>query len=280
MYRGRYRGKGAGSARAVATTTYIVDKLATAPWSAHSVRQLRQTYLGACLRVRRSSDNVEQDIGFTTAGVLDTAALATFVGVNDGFVTTWYDQTGNSRNMVQTNTALQGRVTVAGALQKQDNNPALVFAAGQYMTQALGTVAQPYSRSSVFQIDNRTAGAVLLDSSSTSIGGQLYEDAVNSLAMNAGSIVGINSNAGVGANGQYTIAELYNGAASTVSLNGVVSTINPGTNAINGLSMNADWAGVSTGANRFVELLFWNAALDVASRQTLTLNQRSFFTTP
>lgn len=280
MYRGRYRGKGAGSARAVATTTFIVDKLITAPWSAHSVRQLRQTYVGAGVRVRRSSDNVEQDIGFTAAGVLDTATLATFVGVNDGFITTWYDQTGNSRNMVQTNTALQPRIVIAGVLQKQDNNPAVVCAAGQYLTQAFATVNQPYSRSSVFQIDTRASGAVMLDGASTAAGGQLLQNSVNSLAMNAGSTVGIDSNAGVGANGQYTIAELYSGAASTVSINGVPTTINPGVNAITGLNINADWAGVSTGATRYAEVIFWNSALDVNDRQTLTLNQRSFFTTP
>jgi hypothetical protein len=70
---------------------------------AYSLRKLRTAYAGACIRVRRSSDNAESDIGFN-AGVLDTAALLSFVGAGDGFVVTWYDQMGvsNMTNSVLT----------------------------------------------------------------------------------------------------------------------------------------------------------------------------------
>ena len=42
---------------------------------------------GSPLRVRRSTDNAEIDIAFTVNGNLDTAALLTFVGAGNGFVT-------------------------------------------------------------------------------------------------------------------------------------------------------------------------------------------------
>lgn len=48
-------------------------------------------YTGPCIRVRRSSDSTEQDIGFSN-GVVDTAAIATFVGSGTGYVLVWYDQ--------------------------------------------------------------------------------------------------------------------------------------------------------------------------------------------
>jgi hypothetical protein len=61
--------------------------------AAYSMRKLSSTYTGACIRVRRSSDNTEQDIGFVN-DELDTTALLSFVGSNNGYVTTWYNQKG------------------------------------------------------------------------------------------------------------------------------------------------------------------------------------------
>lgn len=64
---------------------------------AYSVRKLSSTHTGSALRVERSNDNTQQDIGFVGEN-LDTSALATFVGANTGRVVTWYDQSGNNKN--------------------------------------------------------------------------------------------------------------------------------------------------------------------------------------
>lgn len=80
-----------------------------------SLRKLRTDYLGSAIRVRRSSDNAEQDFGFV-GNNLDTSSLLTFCGVGNGFVTTWYDQSGSSNNGVM-NTALnQCQVVLNGNL--------------------------------------------------------------------------------------------------------------------------------------------------------------------
>jgi hypothetical protein len=78
---------------------------------------MRGGYSGACLRVRRSSDDAEQDIGFS-GGLLDTTALLAFVGSgNDGFVRTWHDQgTAGGWNMQQETKAEQFRVVDDGNL--------------------------------------------------------------------------------------------------------------------------------------------------------------------
>ena len=81
---------------------------------AYSLRRLRTAYTGNCIRVRRSNDNTEQDIGFVN-NVLDTASLLSFVGANNGFVTVWYDQSGNANNATQI-TALQQPQIVAGGV--------------------------------------------------------------------------------------------------------------------------------------------------------------------
>lgn len=66
--------------------------------AAYSTRQLRTAYAGSAIRVQRSSDSTEQDIGFS-AGVLDTAALAAFVGASNGTLVKWYDQSGNANDL-------------------------------------------------------------------------------------------------------------------------------------------------------------------------------------
>ena len=51
--------------------------------AAYSLRLLDSTYTGSAIRVRRSSDNTEQDIGFNVFGELDTVSLLAFAGTGD-----------------------------------------------------------------------------------------------------------------------------------------------------------------------------------------------------
>jgi hypothetical protein len=83
--------------------------------AAYSLRKLRSAYTGACIRVRRSSDNAEQDIGFV-ANELDTAALLAFVGSGNGLIVTWYDQQG-SNNLTNSTLIRQPIIVSSGVLQ-------------------------------------------------------------------------------------------------------------------------------------------------------------------
>lgn len=94
----------------------LLDSI-TGATCAFSMRKLRTAYSGNCLKVRRSSDSTTQDIGFSN-GWLDESALTTFVGANDGFVDTWYDQTANGYNAVQATTTLQPRIVSSGTILK------------------------------------------------------------------------------------------------------------------------------------------------------------------
>lgn len=66
-----------------------------------------------CIRVRRSSDNAEQDIGFT-GDDLDTTSLASFVGANSAYLVTFYDQSGNGYDLTQSTTTAQPLIVNAG----------------------------------------------------------------------------------------------------------------------------------------------------------------------
>ena len=104
----------------------ILDTYANAA-VAYSVRKLRAAYTGSAIRVRRSSDNAEQDIGFTGTGDLNETALTTFVGAGNGFVTTWYDQSGNGNNATQTTASNQPQIVSSGSVINVNSKPSLQF---------------------------------------------------------------------------------------------------------------------------------------------------------
>jgi hypothetical protein len=70
------------TAEQLQTATYLLDSYSGVA-AAYSLRKLNSTYVGPAIRVRRSGDNVEQNIGFDAGGNLDTASLLSFVGVNN-----------------------------------------------------------------------------------------------------------------------------------------------------------------------------------------------------
>ena len=97
-----------------------------------SLQKLRSAYEGSAIRVRRSSDNAEQDIGFTGDDI-DSSSLLTFVGAGDGFVTIAYDQVGSS-NFTQTTAARQPKVVSSGVMITDTNGLAAIdFDGNDYM---------------------------------------------------------------------------------------------------------------------------------------------------
>jgi hypothetical protein len=98
--------------------------------AAYSLRRLDSGYSGDAVRVRRASDNTEQDIGFDANGDLDTSALATFCSGTNGFVKVWYDQSGNGNDAEQTTTASQPKIYDSSTgVPTENGKPTLDFAA-------------------------------------------------------------------------------------------------------------------------------------------------------
>ena len=114
--------------------------------AAYSLRKLSSSYTGNAVRIRRVSDDVEVDVGFSGNSVStsspitnvsgdggDTSAttLGGFItegGNQDATVTTWYDQSGNSRNAPQSTTGEQPKIASSGVLETDANGkPTLLF---------------------------------------------------------------------------------------------------------------------------------------------------------
>lgn len=99
---------------------------------AYSLRKLSSTYTGDAIQVRRSSDDTTQDIGFDANGDLDTTAMETFVGANNGFVSTWYDQSGNGNDQAQATNGDQPQIVSSGTTIEQGGLPTLQFSNSRF----------------------------------------------------------------------------------------------------------------------------------------------------
>jgi hypothetical protein len=124
-------------------SSYLLDTYSAE--GAYSMRKISSTATN-CIRVRRSDNNAEQDIGFVS-DELDTTSLLSFVGANDGFVTTWYDQSGNSRDAVSPTAVTQPRIVNSGVLETKNTKPAIYFNDDwlKYSGQVVPLATNPFS---------------------------------------------------------------------------------------------------------------------------------------
>jgi hypothetical protein len=99
------------------SSIYPLDSLSsdarTSMTGAYSLKRLLSSYTGAVVNIRRSADNVTSDFfadqnGNLTTGINGSGTTYTsWIGASTGFVTTWYDQSGNGRNATTDTTARQ-----------------------------------------------------------------------------------------------------------------------------------------------------------------------------
>lgn len=116
--------------------TPALDGYGATPTHAYGLAQLLSSYSGPLVRVRRSSDDVEQDVGFATGTKrLDTTALLAFVGGGSGYVTRWYNQGSEGYYVGQGAMASQPRIASAGVVDliQPGGQPALVFDGSRYL---------------------------------------------------------------------------------------------------------------------------------------------------
>jgi len=96
----------------------------------------------AAIRVQRSSDNAQKDIGFIGRD-LDVNTLLNFCAGSNGTVATWYDQSGNGTlyHATQSTLAAQPIIVNNGVLQTYSNGkPKLTFDGSRYLSTTTGFV--------------------------------------------------------------------------------------------------------------------------------------------
>lgn len=98
------------------------------PTTLYSLRLRKLGYAGACIRIKRSSDSTETDIGFVAGDYVDGAAALAFVGTggsDQGYVTKWYDQSGGGVDLSDTTSTV--KIVTNGVLHAFSGKPALLM---------------------------------------------------------------------------------------------------------------------------------------------------------
>jgi len=278
-----------GNAFFFSSSGLILDGLNSA--AAYSLRKLRSAYTGPAIRVRRSSDNAEVDIGFTVSGNLDTGTLVAHVGSGSGFVTTWYDQSGNGRNATQTTAGSQPSIVANGAIITQGGRPAIRFDGVNDILQATVPSLANQNNISFFgvtQILTRKYGVILSSggvAGTTGIRwgifgqGSLASDGIgwagtaSDVALGNGSLVPINT--------PYQAVYKKTPTQWQISLNGsTISTVNDTSlpTSTYSLFIGAENEGTYQANALASEIIIIGGTLSTTGRQTLERNQGAYFT--
>ena len=271
---------GCGSSGSSITYTPPLDAYATNLEAAFSVsRKLLSSYAGAAIRIRRSSDNSESDIGFASSGWLDVAAANTFIGGGTGYIVTCYDQSGNGRDVTNTTAAQQPIcVTLAnGIAAARFNSP------GHRLQAATFTLNQPYSRLHTTVSGTQTATKMLFDggAADASLG---YTGAVTAGAakqyLYAGAFLPAYDTSTVTTNNNTLFCARYevNGVSSLLKISSNSATGNAGSRACGGVTLGNRFNGTGGGSyfQDFHEHFVWSN-IDQTRNETLRLAQEASF---
>lgn len=78
--------------------------------AAYSLRLLNANYSGPAINVRHTGEGNPSQLIYFKNGKLDTETIINFCGNHDGYVTRWYDQSGNQNDLTQTTAAAQPKI--------------------------------------------------------------------------------------------------------------------------------------------------------------------------
>jgi len=237
--------------------------------AAYSLRKLSSSYSGNAIRVRRSSDNTEQDIGFNVFGELDTVSLASFCSGTDGFVKTWYDQSGSANDATQTTAANQPKIydSVTGVVT--ENGKPIITRVANY--QAFATPLSSFgSNVSVFMATNNYPyrGTAFNGHSSATFALHAFPASTASASSNVG-----------------TPTYYVNGSTASISTAGDVATTYNGIQAVSSIlsldlsswtSFNIGVTGTYRGMYDSQEFIIWDSDQS-SNRANIESNINTFY---
>jgi hypothetical protein len=158
------------------SATYFTDLYF--PDLAVSTRQLNGSITN-CMRIREDSGDTETDIGFVD-GWLDEAAIAAHCGSNGGWVTKWYDQSGNGYDLSNLTAGLQPQIYNGTSVFQSNSKPSVWFGTSLqswYLngSQEIILNSLPFSVSTVRQWGGTNNSPLWSHSGSTSIPEQVLQ---------------------------------------------------------------------------------------------------------
>lgn len=254
------------------------------PLVAFSLRLLSSQYTGNAIQVLRSSDGTKANIGFTSAGDLDTATLKAFVGSGNGYVSIWYDQSGNGYNATQTTAADEPIIMTSGVINRDNGRPSVYTSVTGFLS--YGPVSQLSGTTKVTRMEvarSRTSGPIAITEGlgNYQLDLQLFPSTIwvqfedgnvvaTGAVSNTQTLMSINSVRNNGACQLYVNTALLGTTAS-----GILTFSSP---VLGYVGVRLDYAtGGSSGPGAFSETILFNSVLSDADRQSINYNENWYY---
>lgn len=266
-------------------SNFVLDNMPSAA-AAYGLRRLSTTYAGSAIRVERTSDNTETDIGFDASGNLDTTALKTFVGSGTARIATWYDQSGSERNITQATLASRPTIVSSGTIQRIGGKPAALLNGSSHFLATTTLISNPgnngtVTQSIVFQKNTSGEGSLIAQGQTSSyFSFGLYIKPATILFRNTSNDFQIGTTS-ISIN----TLTVYNAVSSGASTTGRKGGVSQGSTA-NGTASGTTGSltlGRRNGDNSeyypgFVsEVIIWGSALNSTQIQNVENNQIAYF---
>ena len=219
------------------------------------------------VRLRRDSDNAEQDFLILRGGALDVASITTFKGGANLFVVKLYDQAGTN-DMAQATSANQPSLTLSGI----GSLPIMTFDGSNDQLTSSMTASQPLTMSVVaIQTPGAGQSSVLTDS--------VRATGYNRLGTNIAFIFGSSQVQAAAAEGSWhALHGVINGASSSITVDGSAAVTGNINDSVNGLVASTQFG--TTGAlinGSLTEGGVWPSALSSTNISNLSSNQHSYW---
>jgi len=241
-----------------------------APSGAYALKRLLASYTtNRLVRLRRSSDNAELDIGFLASGAINTAAASAHCAATLCFLVTFYDQSGHALDLTQATPSAQ----LAFIFNCQNGYPCMegvnggLAVTGPSVTPATGIV----SISVVGQRVSGTSGCTFFRENGASGNRITAGAAANIWGTFPAPGTTIPAADGVFHSATGTLAL----GATVINLDGVETT---GTTTVNTTAAGSSIVSIAATTCRYISAVFWdNVTLTAGSRATITSSNRAWW---
>jgi hypothetical protein len=274
----------------------VLDLIFAIASVAYGLRRLSRFWTGAAIRVMRTSDNSQLDIGFIGED-LDIVTLLAFVGSDNGEIVIWYDQSGNGRHAVSI-TGSRPRIVSNGAIETQNGKPAIRFdGVNDYLAAASPLIGATHSLFILFTPTIENEFGTVFGQWSSGQNGRFYvianQESAGPISVGRLNVANTTATGGNGTNGlaaevaisntltlitsiSTTGSEQWklfkNGAEwDSATITTVFTGVNSAIGSLNGTGSSLPFDGT------FSELISFPSVLSTTDRQTLERNQGQYY---
>lgn len=225
------------------------------------------------VRLRRDSDNAEQDFVTVAGGGLDLPSITTFKGAANLLLVKLYDQTGNGNDLTQATAARQQ----VFALASLGSLPTITCDGVSLHTLdnlAVPSIAAPTTLSWVAK---NTAGsgaaAPIWSSQGSAFQAQYNNSGANQVLIYAGSVL----SAVASDNSWHALQGVLNGVTSDMNVDGTANTGTTGAATGDTTEILFGISGGNVFAGSFAELGRWSIAFSGAQSSAMSANQHTYW---